>query len=152
MAASRIVMLSWAQETESAIKLTIMEISLFTGYVDDVRNNSTSIRLGMRYSEITLKWDWSEIHYQEDLMLRKGGETRHERQTRLLIPVLNSINVDLTFTAEIPEQFDSKRLPTLDFVLWQEAGGIINHHYYQKPMRTPLVIMKRSALGQQQKV
>ena len=40
---------------------------------------------------------------------------------------------------------------TLDFTYWQEEGKIL-HEYYEKSMKTPLVIMKRSAMCQSQKI
>ena len=69
----------------------------------------------------------------------------------LCLPVANNINKDLEFTAEIAADFDNKRLPTLDFELWLEEDGELNH-YFQKSMKTPFVIMKRSAMTQHQKV
>ena len=59
---------------------------------------------------------------------------------------MNSINKDLVFTVEVPEQFSKNRLPTLDFSLWLE-DWLINHTYYEKDMKTPYVIMKRSAIS-----
>ena len=55
------------------------------------------------------------------------------------------------FTAEVAEEFENSRLLTLDFKIWLE-GDQINHHYYQKKMKTPFVGMKRSAMAQQQKM
>ena len=53
------------------------------------------------------------------------------------------------FTAEVAEEFENSRLLTLDFKIWLE-GDQINHYYYQKKMKTPFVVMKRSAMAQQQ--
>ena len=47
---------------------------------------------------------------------------------------------------EVPEEFPQNRLPTLDFTLWLEEW-LINHSYFEKDMKTPLVIMKRSAMS-----
>ena len=67
---------------------------------------------------------------------------------RLCLPICNAINKDLEFTAET----SAGRLPTLDFEIWLEPDGEINHSYYQKPMKAPFVIMKRSAIAQTQKI
>ena len=86
---------------------------------------------------------------------RLQGRLVHERNARMIrlcLPLINSINENLVFTAEMPEDFPSKRLPTLDFELWQEEDGQLNHNYFQKEMKTPFVVMKRSALSQHQKV
>ena len=62
------------------------------------------------------------------------------------------MNKDLKFTAETAEDFEDQRLPTLDFSLWLENNGEINHSYFQKPMKTCYVTMKESAMSQHQKV
>ena len=51
----------------------------------------------------------------------------------------------------MPEDFENERLPTLDFSLWMK-DGLITHTYYQKEMKTPYVIMERSAMGIKQKM
>ena len=127
-------------------------LDLFSGYVDDVRQGATSIRLGLRYDSNIKSWRWSEGDYQEDMDMRRDGESRNERMIRLCLPVANSINKDLVFTAEKPEDFSENKLPTLDFVLWQMPDGQVNHDYFQKAMKTPYVIMKRSAISQHQKI
>ena len=71
---------------------------------------------------------------------------------RIRTSILNNINQDLQFTAETPAEFGNKRLPTLDFSIWLEKNGEINHSYFQKEMKTPYVIMKRSAMSQHSKV
>ena len=68
------------------------------------------------------------------------------------MPAINSINEDLIFTGETPKDFANMRMPTLDFELWLEDSGEINHNYYQKPMKTAYMIMKRSAISQHQKI
>ena len=68
---------------------------------------------------------------------------------RVCLPAINQVNQDLTFRAEIPEEFPDSKLPTLDFFLWLELSGLLNHSYFQKSMKTPLLIMASSAMGQQ---
>ena len=81
-----------------------MELGLLAGYVDDVRQEGAGIRFGMRFKVEERKWrcreeDWKE--YKERMMDR---ENKNERMKRLCMPVMNSINKDLTFTAETPEE------------------------------------------------
>jgi hypothetical protein len=57
---------------------------------------------------------------------------------------------DLVFTIETPEGFPLCCLPTLDFLLWLEWWGL-NHTYLEKEMKTPFLIMQRSAMGEHQK-
>ena len=128
-----------------------MEIILLTGYVDDIRKSGTCVRLGLRFI-VGAGWKWSEADYQEDLEMRRTGESRNSRMVRICMPLVNSINQDLEFTSETPEDFDGKRLPTLDFEIWQEKDGKINHNYFQKDMKNPFQIMKRSAISQHSKI
>ena len=77
----------------------------------------SSLRLGVRYETTTSAWIWKLEYYEKDVEMRNKGENRNARMVRLLMPLINSINRDLVFTAEIPEDFATGRLPTLDFEL-----------------------------------
>ena len=59
--------------------------------------------------------------------------------------VLNAMNPDLVFTAEIEEEFPNYKLPTLDVQLWLKGDGKRWFDYFQKPMKTLYVVMKGSA-------
>ena len=65
---------------------------------------------------------------------------------------MNNINEDLEFNADISGEFDNGRIPTLDFELWIEEDGSLNHNYFQKSIRTPYVTMQRSAMSNHQKM
>ena len=78
-------------------------------------------------------------------------ETTNARMSRLCLPAINTINKDLQFTSEIPEDFKDNKLPTLDFYLWLLKNGHLNWSYFQKAMKTPLVLMEQSAMGDQQR-
>ena len=94
----------------------------------------------------------SEDARQEDLRLRSEmRETSNARMVRVCLPAINSINKDLVFTAEIPEEFPDNKLPTLDFFLWLEMNRLLNHSYFQKSVKTPLVIMEKSAMSHNQR-
>ena len=64
---------------------------------------------------------------------------------------MNSVNENLKFTTECPEDFPRERLPTLDFVLWMK-NGLLYHSYFEKAMRLQYTIMQRTAMSQQQKM
>ena len=63
---------------------------------------------------------------------------------------MNAINPDLKFTIESHEDFENGRLATLDAELYMKNGRV-HHSYYEKPMKTPLLLMQKSAMGEQQK-
>ena len=71
--------------------------------------------------------------------------------SRICKEAMNDISEDLTFTTEVAEDYVDKRLPTLDFILWL-VNGYLLHSYYEKPMRTPYVIMRRSAMSEHHRI
>ena len=87
----------------------------------------------------------------EDKMKKEQGESSNQRMARICQPAMCHVSEDLDFTVEVAEEFENERLPTLDFSLWLEEGQI-THSYFQKPMKTPFVIMERSAMSYQQKM
>ena len=56
-------------------------------------------------------------------------ESSNARMVRVCLPAINSINPNLEFTAEIPEEFPDQKMPTLDFFLWLTKAGLLNHSY-----------------------
>ena len=125
---------------------------LLAGYLDDGRQCTTTLRPGMRFSKSENRFEYSKAAEIEDENKRLAGESRNQRMARICLPAMNSINEDLEFTVESQEEFENEQLPTLDFTLWINEIGELNHTYYQKPMKTPLVLMARSAMSSQQKV
>ena len=53
---------------------------------------------------------------------------------RICLEAANTINKDLEFTMEIPEDFENGRIPTLDTDWWQMGDYQINHGYFEKAM------------------
>ena len=47
----------------------------------------------------------------------EANEPDNKRMARICLPAMNSINANLKFTTECPEDFKDNRLPTLDFDL-----------------------------------
>ena len=122
------------------------------GYVDDGRQNKSRMETGMRYITEKAVFEVTEEGKMEDLArIEETGETDCQRMARVCQPCMNSINPDLVFTVECEDDFPEKRLPTLDFYLWV-VRGIILCSYYEKSMRSQLVMMKISAQGELQKM
>ena len=71
---------------------------------------------------------------------------------RVLLPAMNAINPDLSLTAELREDYMDNKLPTLDCKLWFQEDWTINHTYYEKEMRSQLLIPERSAMPTRQKM
>ena len=152
MACSRVVMAEWGEEYERILREAGLVVTLLRIYVDDVRQASTVLKLGTRFDVNKREMVESEVAREEDERLRKEGETTDARMARILAPVMNSINPDLTFTTEIMEDFGDKRLPTLDCSLWFEEDWSLNHTYFEKSMRSQIVIPENSAMSEKQKL
>ena len=123
-----------------------LQLDLIAWYVDDNRQVSTTLATGMRFQKEKMEFMVTEEGIKED---EESTESTNQRMAMLCLPAMNAVNEDLTFTIETPEEFPRNRLPTLDFVLWLERWGI-NHSYFEKLMKTPYLLMQRSAMGEQQ--
>jgi hypothetical protein len=107
MAAARIVMSDWGEKWRAMIEGAGVIVGMLDGYVDDVRNNSTCLKYGTRWEESKKKFEISEDAKKEDMIMRKEmHETSNERMARVCLPAINSINVDIVFTKEVPEEFE----------------------------------------------
>ena len=108
--------------------------------------------MGTRFSVTTGTFTITQEAQDEDKQLRKSAkETNNQRMKRICLPGINNVNKDLVFTAEIREDFPDSKLPTLDFLLWLSEQGMLIHSYFEKLMKTPYVLMCRSAMSEHQK-
>ena len=149
-AAAQLVMEHWAREYRAILENSGVQVEVMAGYVDDGRQVTSCLDLGMRFSKETNKFEYRDEWKTEDEMKKSEGETSNQRMARICKEAMDSVNPDLVFTTESQEEFQNERLPTLDFEIWI-SEGIIRHSYYQKNMKTPFVLMERSAMGNQQK-
>ena len=148
MAAARIVMNDWGAKWKEILRATSVITAMLDGYVDDVRHESTSLRMGTRWDAEKKTFNITETAKAEDLHLKyEMHETSNARMVRICLPAINSINPDLEFTAEIPEEFPDSKLPTLDFFLWLTRHGLLNHSYYQKSSKTKNCQLLTSSYG-----
>ena len=150
--AAELVMQDWSEKYLQILQNSELWVGLLSGYVDDGRQACSILEKGMRFSEQENKFSFSKEAELEDARLEKMGESKNQRMARVCQPAMNSINPDLVFTVESQEDFEKERLPTLDFEIWQMEDGTLNHSYFQKQMKTPYVIMARSAMPIQQKI
>ena len=79
------------------------------------------------------------------------GEDDDTFMARVCQPALNYVNEDLTFTTEVPSEFKDNRLPTLDFTMWLGEDQKLSHAFFEKEMKSQLLIEKESAMGSRQK-
>ena len=151
MAASRLVMEEFFSQYRRVLEKAEVKIMMMKVYVDDGRQLTTLLRKGMRYDAEIKEYRWNMIAEEEDKELERNGEDKDSFMARLCLPLMNDINQDLTFTAEVAADFPDRRLPTLDFTLWQVEEGELAHSYYEKEMKTQVMLEKESAMGTRQK-
>ena len=148
MCLARIVMYDWGTKYRTILTKASLRIALLSSYVDDVRQGSTCLRFGMRFDKEKMEFVWDmESELEDKRMKIEEKESNNKRMARICAPAQNSINEDLQFTQEVPEEFENGRMPTLDTTWWQEEDQRINFSYFEKSMRTPYVIMQRSAIS-----
>ena len=148
MCLARVVMHNWGEQYSIILTRASLRVALLSSYVDDVRQGTTILRYGMRFDQVTMEFKWNMGAEEEDRNLKElEGESSNSRMRRICMPAMNAINPDLQFTAEIPEDYKDGKVPTLDFKAWQMKDYRLNHSYFEKEMRTPYVIMKKSAIS-----
>ena len=148
MAAARLVMHHWSEQYRQILVRSGLDIKLFGGYVDDGRQATSKLAMGMRFVKESKSFEYKEEWEQAD---RAEDLPTLTRTARVCNVAMNSINRDLQFTTETEVDYKEMRLPSLDFYMWVERG-LIHHSYYEKPMRTQLVLMRNSSMSIQQKM
>ena len=124
-----------------------LTLDAIKGYVDDGRHWSDLFIRGTRFNQRLNKFTWREDWEREDIQEDLPDEVR---MGRICLVAMNSCNSDLTFTVETVHDFPNKRLATLDLELEVVRNRII-FSYFQKTMKTPLVIGEASAMSEHQK-
>ena len=77
MAVARMVMQEWSEGYSEILRKAGVELTLFKGYVDEVRQISMPLQMGMRFDEMQKEFRWSEDAEKEDLRLAtEEGEHR----------------------------------------------------------------------------
>ena len=148
MCAARMVMQHWSRGYLKILLTAGLRVPLMTGYVDDGRQGSTVLRKGMIFNEEKSEFVMDEEQYAIDV---RDNEDDNVRMARVCLPAMNSVNPNLRFTTEAPEDFPRKRLPTLDFVIWM-VDGILYHSYFEKKMKNQYTILSRNAMSEHQKI
>ena len=147
MAASRLVMQEWSEGYLDILTRSGIRVDALQGYVDDGRQWTELIRRGTRFvqrlNRFLWREDWERIDVEENL-------PEEVRMGKICLEAMNAVNSDLTFTVETVHDFPNKRLATLDLEVEVVDNQII-YSYFQKTMKTPLVIDERSAMSDHQK-
>ena len=143
MCASRMVMQHWARGYADILLKAGLRLPLLSGYVDDGRQGSTVLRMGMAFDKEKMEFVFNKEQLEIDI---KEKEPDNIRMAKRCLPAMNAVNDNLKFTTEAPEDFPRKRLPTLDFMIWMKRG-LLFHTYFEKSMKNQVTIMQRSAMS-----
>ena len=114
MCAAKMVMQSWARDYMQILTKAGLKIPLMKGYVDDGHQGSTVLRKGMMFDVNLGEFRMDNNQYVRDV---EENLPDNVRMARACLPAMDSINKDLRFTTEAPEEFEKNRLPTLDFMI-----------------------------------
>ena len=116
-ACARIVMGVWGRELKKILRKEKVMLYMGAAYVDDVRTVTDVIEKGKRWESKEKKLVFKEEWEKEDKESKESDERRTSKQIENM---MNSVFRNIQFEMEIPEDFEKKRLPTLDFYLWLE--------------------------------
>ena len=62
-----------------------------------------------------------------DLEGEMGAQTHKKKKKK----AMHSINPDVQFTTETAEDYEQRRVPTLDTYVWIDEMGVVRHSYFQ---------------------
>ena len=149
-ACAKVVMAQWSVKVSEILERSHVEIWLSGGYIDDIRYLTSRIDSGWRYNKKENRITYSEEWEEED---EKLGYSQEKKTSAVILEVMNSINKELTFTTEIPEEFENKRLPTLDFEMWVDRGEKprVRYSFFEKPMNSKFCVMANGAMADNMK-
>ena len=122
-------------------------------FVDNIRYITSPIPDGVRWSQYDKKFIFQEEWYKEESDISPAK--RKQKTSEQLCHAMNSIFPNIKFTVEVEEDFDNKRLPTLDTAIWienSEKGNFLKYSFYEKPMKNPYCVMKSSAMSEKSKI
>ena len=154
MCIARMIMGEWGERMREILTQSGIKTYLDGSYVDDIRFVISCLPQGWRWEEKKKKFQFNKEWEEEDMSLKESDTVRMAREVN---KAMNSIYPFLKFTVETEEDFENRRLPTLDCELWMEPiqdqkRQKVNFSFFQKSMKTPFVVMKESAMSQSQKI
>ena len=64
----------------------------------------------------------------------------------VLNKIANDIDSMISFTNDVPENYDDMKMPVLDLKVYLDKNNILLHEFFEKPTKNPLVTLASSAL------
>ena len=60
--------------------------------------------------------------------------------------IANGVDDMIKFTVDVPSNYSSNKMPVLDLQVWLDENNRVRYTFYEKPMKSNMVIDKSSAL------
>ena len=93
--ASEMVMQDWANKYKNILVDSGLRVHLLAGYVDDGRQGTSVLPLGMKYNNDKKMFTHGEEQEQIDKNKQREGEATNQRMARICLEAMNLINNDL---------------------------------------------------------
>ena len=141
-AVARVTMLFWDEKLMKKMSENNLTSDDGSRYMDDIRLIMNAIQMGWRWMDGGMYFSdkWKEEDMSDD-------RTATQRTSDIIKGIMNSIMSFLNLTMEIGDDFQDGKLPTLDVKVWVESKSkILIYEYFEKEMKTNMVIQRKSAL------
>ena len=144
---ARLRMAMWAAKLLQILNKLEIKVHMLVFYVDDVRLGMQAIKPGWRWESSSQQLKFSKEWEAEEEHLDPTVKTM-----MVLKDIMNSLERDMTFTAESHLDFEDLRLPTLDVNLWiqkptQVGSTPFRYTFFRKPMASRFLILEKSAMS-----
>ena len=111
---------------------------MYRRYVDDILVCLDPLRKGWEYNKVKNK-----MEYKENVITNDSDE---KRTMKTLMEVADSIDQNIQFTTDSPENHIDGRMPVLDLKVWVSNGKLL-HSFYKKEVASEYTILERSAMS-----
>ena len=89
MCPARLIMQNWGERYREILVKASLRIVLLNNYVDDVRQGTTILKMGMRFNKEKMEFCWTMESEVEDRMKKELElETDNRRMARICLPYL----------------------------------------------------------------
>ena len=143
-AIARLTMCAWDRRWVKRMEERRVKILLYSRYMDDGRVHLPPFKHGWR-------WENEDLVYKEAWRWEDADLSSEEVTRRIIHGSMQGVMKSLKFTTELGEE-EGGWLPTLDLQVRVEDNNIVSFRYYEKPTVTNVMVQRRSAMGENEKI
>ena len=149
-----VYMVWWMDKFVNKLNQLNIKLDVNVRFKDDLNLMTKALPLGTRYDPKN-----KELHYTNpSLKCFANFSSQSERQIYetenpevitfyILSQIANDIDSMISFTYDVPSNYEPKMVPILDLNVYLNQDGYIMHEFYEKPTNSNLVILANSALS-----